>query len=134
MAETCPHGFAPAECLICRTLGAQPKVQVESSAGRPQPGRARRHQAATSGNGIDLAGAAVRPDAVYAPGTKTRLRPASHHLLVMVGILLAVGAALWLLAGVAFAVIRLLELIVVAAGAGWAGYRVGHWRGRHDRR
>jgi hypothetical protein len=46
----------------------------------------------------------------------------------------AVGAAIWLLAGVAFALLHVLELLVIAAGAGWVGYRLGHWRGRREPR
>ena len=46
--------------------------------------------------------------------------------------LLAIGAAVWILVGVVFTVLHVLELIAVAAGAGWVGYRIGHFRGsRH---
>jgi hypothetical protein len=43
--------------------------------------------------------------------------------------LLAVGAAIWILSGVVFTVLHLLELIAIAAGAGWVGYRIGHYKG-----
>lgn len=43
--------------------------------------------------------------------------------------LLAVGAAVWIVLGVAFAVLHLLEVVAVAAGAGWLGYALGHFRG-----
>lgn len=49
--------------------------------------------------------------------------------LVVVGLVVA-GVAAWALLGVAFAILHLLELIVVAGAAGWVGYRVGHFRGR----
>ncbi|HVB92203.1 MAG TPA: hypothetical protein VND70_08905 [Acidimicrobiales bacterium] len=52
---------------------------------------------------------------------------------MVIASLLAVGAAVWLLTGLAFALLHVLELLVVAGGAGWVGYRLGHWRGRHER-
>ena len=48
-------------------------------------------------------------------------------------VLLAVGAAVWILAGLVFTVLHLLELFAVAAGAGWVGYRIGHFRGSRRR-
>jgi hypothetical protein len=46
--------------------------------------------------------------------------------------LLAIGAAAWILTGVVFTILRLLELVAVGAGAGWVGYKIGHFRGsRH---
>jgi hypothetical protein len=48
--------------------------------------------------------------------------------------LLAIGAAAWILAGIVFTILHVLELIAVAAGAGWVGYKIGHFRGsRHPR-
>jgi hypothetical protein len=44
-------------------------------------------------------------------------------------VLLAIGAAAWILSGVVFTILHLLELLVVAAGAGWVGYRIGHFKG-----
>jgi hypothetical protein len=47
-------------------------------------------------------------------------------------VLLAIGAAVWILVGVVFTVLHVLELVAVAAGAGWVGYRIGHFKGsRH---
>lgn len=130
MSATCPHGFPPSECLICKTLGSQPQVQVET--GRVTAG----------GAGVPLgAGVRVRssrgtrqpepPDAVYPPGPVGRRSHslATYAVLVIVG-LVAIVAVAGVLAGAVFALLRLLELLVVAAVAGWVGYRWGHYRGR----
>lgn len=49
-------------------------------------------------------------------------------LVVVVGLL-----AFALVQGVLGLAIRVAEYVAVALLAGWVGYRVGHWRGRHDR-
>lgn len=121
---SCPHGFAPEECLICRTLGAQPQVQVESG-GRPRgrrgPGRP----------GAPAAGSVAKPDAVYPPEGRPARSLGGHLALIVVGVV-AIGAVAWLVAGVVFALLHVLELLVVAGVAGWAGYRLGHFRGRRQ--
>jgi hypothetical protein len=48
---------------------------------------------------------------------------------MVVGIIV-VALVAWALLGAVFTVLRTLELIAVAAVAGWVGYRVGHYRGR----
>jgi hypothetical protein len=122
MADTCPHGYAPGECLICATLSPQTQV--------PQT-RARRSPFPTVSGPVG--GGAVRPDAVFRPDVTGRpIRAGGHRLLVLIAGLLALGAAVWLLSGLAFALLHVLELLVVAGGAGWVGYRLGHWRGRHQ--
>ena len=129
-SANCPHGFQPADCLICRTLGTQPTAQVESG---------RWSDSGTAGGGgraakPDRRGrAADQPDAVYPPRTSgERSRSlSSQAALVLVGVaVLAVLA--WFLAGAVFALLRVLELLVVAGLAGWGGYRLGHYRGRHS--
>jgi hypothetical protein len=123
----CPHGFAPGECLICRTLGTQPPVQVETS-------KRQKTNVLPAPTGAEYPPGVVRPDAVYAPHSRrNQMRPLSHYLLLTVGALIAIGAAIWLLSGIAFAILHVLELAIVAVGAVWAGYRVGRWRGRHER-
>jgi hypothetical protein len=130
MTAVCPHGFAAADCLICRTLGSQPEAQVQTSVRNLAAGPAGAKPAAKD---LNSPAKAVRPDAVYSRDSgRTHLRPASHRLLVLVAALVAIGAAVWLLSGVAFAILHVLELLLVAAAAGWGGYRLGHWRGRHE--
>jgi len=70
---------------------------------------------------------------VVEPGREPRRRlgrPLATAVLVIVA-LIAVVAAVWVVVGVVFAVLRLIEVVAVAVAAGWIGYRVGHWRGRH---
>jgi hypothetical protein len=74
----------------------------------------------------------VRPDAVYPP---ERERPGSitSHLVLVGAAIIAIGLAVWVVAGAVFAILRLLELVLVAGVAGWAGYRLGQYRGRRQR-
>lgn len=130
MPGTCIHGFDPADCLICRTLApARPSVASE-----PERTRHRR-RVAPAPTALPSA-PPVRPDTVYSPsasGTR-RGRSLGTSLVLVLMALLAIGAAIWILAGVVFTVLHLLELIVVAGGAGWVGYRIGHFKGaRHPR-
>jgi hypothetical protein len=74
---------------------------------------------------------AVQPDAIYQPGPDIR-RPGSvgtHFALLIAGIAV-IGLITWIIAGVVFAVLHLIEIVLVAGAAGWAGYRLGHYRGR----
>lgn len=43
--------------------------------------------------------------------------------------LAAVALVAWIVVGLVFAALRIVELALVAAAAGWAGYRLGHFRG-----
>jgi hypothetical protein len=54
------------------------------------------------------------------------------HVAGVVGALVVVGLVMWALAGVVFAILHVLELAAAALAAGWAGYRLGHYRGRRD--
>lgn len=119
---TCSHGFLSSECLICRTLGSQPQVQVDT--GRP---------VSVPPSGSRPPGQRVaQADVVYEPGA---VRRPSHELswyLARAALaVVAVALVAWFLAGVVFALVRVVELIAVAGLAGWGGYQVGHYRGRH---
>ncbi|MGI8753069.1 MAG: hypothetical protein ACR2MN_12295 [Acidimicrobiales bacterium] len=131
----CPHGFAPDDCLICATLrsspaqrsGNGPAVAVADRGDR-EGGRRR----SWTHHDPDRPAEAVT---VVEPGRPPRRRagrPLAAALLVIVA-LIAVVAGFWLVAGVVFALLRIIEVVAVAVAAGWIGYRVGHWRGRHDR-
>lgn len=132
MSSPCIHGFDPAACLICRTL--TPEAQPATAAAAP--GGRRHRQAGPTGSPASLSGPA-RPDQVYPPPSPGSPAPRStwtRSLLLVLIALLALGAAVWILVGVVFTVLRLFELIIVAAGAGWVGYKIGHFRGsRHPR-
>lgn len=56
------------------------------------------------------------------------------HAAGVVGAIVLIGVAAWVIAGVVFAILHVLELVAVGAVAGWVGYRVGHFRGSRDRR
>jgi membrane protein required for beta-lactamase induction len=63
-----------------------------------------------------------------------------HHrspTLTAVAVVAALGVTAlvaWVVAGLIFSVLHVLEIILVGIAAAWAGYRVGHWRGsRHPR-
>lgn len=132
----CIHGFSQGQCLICSTLSGSSsqgasKTQV---AERPAP-------ASALGNG------AASPAAITKPATKPARRtkavpagedskPASkgnHHIVTVVLVVVVGLLAFALVQGVLGLAIRVAEYVAVALLAGWVGYRVGHWRGRHDR-
>lgn len=116
MTNTCIHGFAPDGCLICRTLstGEGRTTQLaEQSPYRPLPSPA-------------------RPDAVRAQAPRGHRRSFAGSLVLVLAALVAAGAAAWILVGLVFTVLHVLELVAVGAGCGWVGYKIGHFRGaRH---
>ncbi len=75
---------------------------------------------------------AARPDVVYGPDTRRGHSLASYALLGVLAIVAVVVAA-WIVAGVLIGLLHALELLAVAAAAGWVGYRIGHYRGRRAR-
>jgi hypothetical protein len=114
---TCIHGFAPGQCLICQTL------QGGGAKGRPakEADRAASRPAAT---------ARPRPDAVLtkAPPPKRSLGWRAVGLVVILAVVLLVG--IWVV-HLAFAVLHVIELVATAVVAGWLGYQIGVYRGRH---
>lgn len=119
MTGTCVHGFARDGCLICRTLA------TESTTTQALEQRPRR----------DDRQAPDRPEVLaprHAAGVRHR-RSLAGSLVFVVAALLAVGAAIWILVGVVFTVLHILELIVVGLGCGWVGYKIGHFRGSRHR-
>jgi hypothetical protein len=61
-----------------------------------------------------------------------RHRSPAGSVVLVVAALLAVGAAVWILSAVVFTILHVIELIIVGAGCGWVGYKIGHFRGaRH---
>lgn len=119
-ATTCIHGYAPGQCLICQTLqGAGGKDRPTKEKGRSPAGPATVAPLPTR----------VRPDTVVAdapPRGSFAGRAIVAFLIIAVVALVAVWAI-----GVAYAVLRAIELLAVALVAGWIGYRVGLYRGRH---
>ena len=131
MPTTCNHGFAPADCLICRTLGTTtpPTTSVEA------PPNRQRHPEVPLPTEIHSPPARLDKTTPASPppsDAPRRRRGRGGSLVLALMVLLAIGAAIWILVGVVFTLLHVLELIAVAAGAGWVGYRIGHFRGsRH---
>ncbi len=128
MSQLCPHGFAPSECLICRTLGTQPQVQVQT--GRSSvPNETAKGTSSSPNRRPERA----RPDAVYdSEARKPGRSLSSYAVLALLGVIVVVVAA-WLVAGIVVGLLHALELVIVAVLAGWVGYRIGHYRGRRQR-
>jgi hypothetical protein len=117
---TCPHGFAPGQCLICRTLEQSP-----SPAAGPRRGRAERraaHREAVPGGPVEVVGG--RP--------RTPARRATTHILVAIVVIAVAVAAFWVVAGLVSALLHLAEILVAAGIAGVLGYRLGRARGHRD--
>lgn len=121
----CPHGLPTSTCLICHTLQNQPQVQVETSAqNRPHFGS----------DGQVTGVGAVRPDAVFTQGRAPgQPRSIGTHIALLVVGLAVIALVTWIVAGAIFALLHLIELFIVAGIAGWAGYRLGYFRGRRRR-
>jgi hypothetical protein len=116
----CPHGLAPSECLICRTLAGSPSVPLGTTAPKAGPP-----------TGPQKGGGPVqRPDVVYPPGAAPRRAGSlGLHIGLIVAAVIVIGLAVWAVVGFALAILHVLELVLVAAVAGWAGYRIGKYRG-----
>lgn len=102
MPDTCQHGLPANDCLICKTLPAQQSARPERAAKNLPDGT----DAKKGSLGLHVAG-------------------------VVVGIVV-VGLIAWAVAGVVFALLHILELVLVAGVAAWAGYRIGRFRGRRE--
>jgi len=131
MPIPCVHGLAADDCTICRTLARDrpdepiAATSVDARQGATLLGRP----------GGSLAGRVDRlrsPTAVAAGDDHHRHR--AWSLLLVVALLVAAGVAAWVLVGVVFTILHLLELVAVGVGAGWAGYRIGHYRGSRQHR
>ena len=59
---------------------------------------------------------------------------ATLHVAGVAAVIAIIGVAAWIVAGVVFAILHVLELVAVGAVAAWVGYRIGYFRGsRSDR-
>lgn len=68
------------------------------------------------------------------PAPVRRPRGGTIHVAGVVVAIAVIGLVAWAVAGIVFAVLHVLELAAVALAAGWAGYRLGHYRGGRPRR
>jgi hypothetical protein len=70
------------------------------------------------------------------PEVITSRAPQRRRGSLLPGLLLALGAlvAVWLVIGLVWTLVRGAEVVLVGAGCGYAGYRVGKVVGRHQPR
>lgn len=105
--STCPHGFAPGTCEICRVMGGSGAAPVRHGETSPPPPPARRPGRRRGGVQLRLGTAAV---------------------VGVVGVIAAVQAL-----AVLSAVLRVVQIVAVAALAGWLGWTLGVAHGRRGR-
>jgi hypothetical protein len=73
----------------------------------------------------------VQSDVIYQGGPPVhRSRLLGAQFVLLLAAIAVIGLVTWIVAGAVFAMLHLIEIIVVAGVAGWAGYRLGHYRGR----
>ncbi len=134
MGEICGHGFPAADCLICETLGTGPARSTTAGPSRAATGGERTRTANRAQPRPDLDGGPTPVEIVRpAPSGEGRRRPIGRQLVMLVVALIVLVLVGWFLIGAVLAIARLIELIAVALVAGWVGYRLGHFRGRHQR-
>jgi hypothetical protein len=124
--------------MICRTLGV-------SGAGPAPAARTERGHKARRGTAVaEVPSAAFSPEqAAGAPGLAQvsnvggaqpgRSRGHGRGLLALVGLIVVGGLCLWAFTGIFSLAFHVGEFVAVALLAGWAGYRVGHFKGRRGR-
>jgi hypothetical protein len=76
----------------------------------------------------------ARAAGVFQPAPPAR-RPSllGTHFLLLAAVVAVIGVVAWIVAGAVFAIFHVVELLVVAVAAGWAGYRLGFYRGGRKR-
>ncbi len=130
MATTCPHGYPENTCIICQTLNASRGRPATGVAAPPDPVRpdvlphdARRHGPTTQAEARQVADP---------KGSGRRLGFTPSILLVVLAVVVLLGVV-WAVAGLVFAILRIVELVAAVVVAGGIGYRVGRARGRRER-
>ncbi len=130
----CPHGFAPSECLICKTLQDDRSVAVDRPGKRGVTTSHRRSERTfdTRTGGIESAGdgrpAGRSHDAERSQG-RTHGRTVAEIVAVLVVIVVAV-AAIGLATEVVRGLFHVLDLALVAIVAAVVGYGAGRAHGR----
>ncbi len=115
---TCLHGLQPDTCLICQTLATKPAPATQRDGG---DGRGRSRRSFRSPRSLPALGPEDRgPER---PSRRFSVAGALALVLAAVVVVWVVVAALW-------TTFRVVELALVAAAAGWLGWRLGVWHGR----
>lgn len=114
----CIHGNDPRTCIVCKTL-----AEVDTITGQGS-GRQKARPTAP----VDLASRGDHSQSLE------RAHHYGFHIAVFAAVLVAAAISVWFVAGVIFAAVRLIEVLLVAVVAGTLGYRLGHARGRREHR
>jgi hypothetical protein len=128
----CIHGNDPSTCSVCQTLADIDALTGTSGQGKGTGGRSRTHRADRGGGSRAGGERGGRVDIITGRGQPATRRSFGTHVAIFVVVLVLAAASVWIVSGIVFAFIRLLEIIVVAGVAGTLGYRLGHYRGRHE--
>lgn len=127
----CAHGFPSDQCLICRTLGAAP-AGAQSG---PSKRRTRtRERTAPAPVGLLEGTRPVTGELAPARSSDLALQGGRSWGWALVAIIVVGGILVWAFGGLVHLALHIAELVAVGAAAGWAGYRLGHARGRHQAR
>ena len=106
---TCLHGLQPDTCLICQTLADKPSPPAKS----------------------DRRGRSPRSLPTLGPEDRGPYRPARRFSVAgAVALVLATIVVAWVVVAALWTTFRVVELALVAAAAGWLGWRLGVWHGR----
>jgi len=112
---------------VCKTL-----AQIDALSGT-------RTTTATSSTGRRGRRSRVQSDARITPveiitgrGRPATRRSFGTHVAIFLLVFALAAASVWVVAGIFFAIVRLIEVVIVAIVAGTLGYRLGHYRGRHQ--
>jgi Flp pilus assembly protein TadB len=135
VATTCIHGFDPGTCLICQTLQVSPKTATKQAAGPDQGGEGRRgRRAAKAAQSLERPAAPmpVRPDAVL-PAKKDGGSGLGLRVMGILFLIILAAVAAWFVFGLVIHILHIVELIAVALGAGWLGWKLGVHHGRRTR-
>ena len=109
---TCLHGLEPGTCLICQTLATRPSPPAKSD----RCGRS---------------GRSPRSLPPLGPEDRGPERPARRFSVAgALALVLATVVVAWVVVAALWTTFRVVELALVAAAAGWLGWRLGVWHGR----
>jgi hypothetical protein len=133
----CIHGNDPSTCSVCQTLADIDALSGPPGSGKGRGGRVRPPQVDGGGGRFrrprtDGGERAGRVDILTGRGRPASTRSVGTHVAIFVVVLVVAAASVWIVSGLVFALIHLIEIIVVAGVAGTLGYRLGHYRGRHE--
>jgi hypothetical protein len=121
----CVHGFPQSQCLICQTLGTSSPAK---------PGKATK-VAEPRGNLLidDDLGRSLPANRALSAASPSPRRSGKTTLLAGVGVIVVGGLLILAFGGIFELAFHIFEFAALALVAGWAGYKLGHYRGRRER-